>query len=276
MGFENRDYYRDDSSFRTRYGFTAPTPGCMAVMIACVAVFVLQNVLIVEGRSVATDWLSLQLSGGRWLQLWRWVTYQYAHASGIHIFFNLLGLYFFYPPLERRWGPAAAFAFYTAGGIAAGIAFALLALVAGPLVPLVGASGSILAALGACAFLFPETTLLLFFFPVPIRLAAVLLGLLFALTALGDRDLSNAAHLGGLIFGFALAANAGRLFDDLPRKIAERRNARAAEQIVATEAEIDRILAKVSASGMHSLTRGEQRTLRDATARQKREPAGRS
>ena len=55
---------------------------------------------------------------------------------------------------------------------------------------------------------------------------------------------------------------------------AERRRARAAaaerERAVASEAEIDRILAKVSASGMHSLTRGEQRTLREATARQQR------
>ena len=43
------------------------------------------------------------------------------------------------------------------------------------------------------------------------------------------------------------------------------------DQAAAAEAEIDRILAKVSASGMHSLTRGEQRTLKDATARQQRE-----
>lgn len=43
----------------------------------------------------------------------------------------------------------------------------------------------------------------------------------------------------------------------------------------AEEAEIDRILAKVSASGMHSLTRGEQRTLREATERQNREEARR-
>ena len=42
------------------------------------------------------------------------------------------------------------------------------------------------------------------------------------------------------------------------------------QQRVADEAEIDRILAKVSASGMQSLSRSEQRTLREATARQQK------
>ena len=56
---------------------------------------------------------------------------------------------------------------------------------------------------------------------------------------------------------------------------AAKRIAAARAERVAAEAEIDRILAKVSASGMHSLTRGEQRTLRDATERQKRDDAKR-
>ena len=71
-----------------------------------------------------------------------------------------------------------------------------------------------------------------------------------------------------------------------PSKASKRAQANAAKlaakvqkdrEVAAAEAtEIDRILAKVSASGMHSLSRAEQRTLREATQRQNRADAART
>src|SRR5207249_3873315 len=140
-------------------------------------------------------------------QPWRWVTYAYLHGSGRHIFWNLLVLYFFLPPLERAWGWKKAFGFYTLGTIAAGVTFGIMNLFY-PFFGLVGASGGILAAMGACAYLFPD---MMFFFIVPIRVAVALFAILYLLTISGDKDASDAAHLGGLVFGF-FAPYYGRKF----------------------------------------------------------------
>ena len=62
------------------------------------------------------------------------------------------------------------------------------------------------------------------------------------------------------------------------RAIAERQTKQAEQERqrkIDDEAEIDRILAKVSASGMHSLSRSEQQTLKNATERQQKRDAAR-
>jgi hypothetical protein len=138
-----------------------------------------------------------------------------------------------------------------------------------PSAGLVGASGSVLAVLGAVALFFPDRVLILLFFPVPIRVAALLLGVLFVGTAVADGDLSNAAHLGGLAFGFFAPWVAGPYLRKQQRRYEQYRDTRAARAEVTEQKEIDRILAKVSSSGMQSLTRIERRTLAKASDRQK-------
>ena len=59
-----------------------------------------------------------------------------------------------------------------------------------------------MAALGAVALLSPQRQLILLFFALPIRVAAALFAAFFLLSAIADNDLSSAAHLGGLAFGF--------------------------------------------------------------------------
>ena len=65
------------------------------------------------------------------MQPWTLLTYAFVHAGLGHIFFNMLVLFFFGPPLEERWGSREFLKFYlvaAAGG-------ALLALlVPGPVV----------------------------------------------------------------------------------------------------------------------------------------------
>src|SRR5581483_1870391 len=38
------------------------------------------------------------------LQLWRFITFQFLHASVTHILFNMIALYFFGPMIERYLG----------------------------------------------------------------------------------------------------------------------------------------------------------------------------
>lgn len=275
MGFENRDYYRDDSGFRMRFGFTPPTPVAIAIMIACVVLFALQNLIIAGNKSVVTEWLALRIDNGNWMQVWRFITYQYTHGDSLHIFFNLLGIYFFYPSLETLWGRKWSFIFYTAGGVFAGLAFVLLSSLVFPEAKLVGASGSILALIGACAVLFPEKQMLLLFFLVPLRVFAIIIGLLYFLTIIGERNLSNTAHLAGMVFGVAVAYYSGDRLRNVLRNIEVKQKQREAQAVANEQAEIDRILAKVSAQGMHSLSRSEQKTLKLATERQQKRDAAR-
>ncbi|MEA2736506.1 MAG: hypothetical protein QOE14_2957 [Humisphaera sp.] len=272
MAWEDRPYYRDDPSFRMRFGFTPPTPVAMGIIIACLVVFVLQAIagdFRASGISLS-EWLGLTFRGGRaFYQPWRWITYQYLHGGAGHIFFNLLGIYFLVPPIERLWGARNTFLFYTAGGIAAGALYGVMNLFL-PLHLLVGASGSIFACLGALALLMPEMQIMLFFIiPISIRLLALLLGLLWFLVVISSGDPSAAAHLGGLGFGFAAPYWGKDFFRNLGNRM---RVARERRQSVAEQDEresIDRILQKVHDGGMNSLTRGEKKVLARATERQR-------
>ena len=273
MAWEDRPYYRDDPSFRMRFGFTPPTPVAMGLMIACLAVFVLQAIagdFRSSGISLS-EWGGLTFRGGRaFYQPWRWITYQYLHGGAGHIFFNLIGIYFLVPPIERLWGGRNTFLFYTAGGVAAGALFGIMNLFV-PFNLLVGASGSIFGCLGALALLMPEMQIMVMFvFPMSIRLLALLLGLFWFLVVISSGDASAAAHLGGLVFGFAAPYWGKDFFSNLGGRMRSRRQQR---QVVAEQDEretIDRILQKVHDSGMNSLSRSEKKALARATERQRK------
>jgi membrane associated rhomboid family serine protease len=266
MAWQDRPYYRDEGSHGLRLGFTPPSPMALMVMAACFGVFVLESVsggeIIYWGELTFRNHLA-------WTQPWRWITYQYIHGGSMHIFWNILAIYFFLPPLERLWGWKRAFAFYTAGGVVGGACFGIVQALVPQAAYLIGASGSILAALGACALLFPEKQVLLLIFPVPIRLLALLLGLLFTLTVIGERNLSNAAHLGGLVFGFVAPYYGGPAWHRLQRRMHLAKARAAIEQERADDELVDRILQKVHDTGMQSLTRWERKALKRATERQR-------
>lgn len=274
MAFDQRPYYGGDagdsgfSAGSLRFRFPPFTPLTLVIMGVCLLVFVVQAF---TGQTADSSWLLdygwLSFRGGEaFYQPWRWISYQYLHGGGLHLFFNMLVLYFFLPQLERRWGWLRAWLFYTAGGIVAGATFGIMSAANGALPPLIGASGSVLATLGACAFLYPQQRVLFFFFPVPIRVLTGLLAVLYLLTILGDRGaLSDAAHLGGLAFGYFAPWLAGPLWDQLQDRYQQRGRQRAIETKRQQEEEIDRILRKVHDVGMNQLTRRERNTLQRAT-----------
>jgi membrane associated rhomboid family serine protease len=267
MAWQDREYYRGGAS-GVRLSFPKPTPLALALIGVCMFIFIVQAITApAAGLSPMVMWGSLTLADGAWImQPWRWITYQYLHGSGGHVFFNSLFIYFFVPPLERRWGAGRTFVFYTLGGIAAGVLYAVLSLFL-PVTYLIGASGSIFAALGACAYLFPEMMLFLI---IPIRIAAALFALLFLLTIVGDRDRSDAAHLGGLAFGFFAPMLGGPFLGRVLGWWQIRRAHRLAQEEYQEQETVDRILEKVHEHGMHSLTWRERRLLKRATERQRK------
>ncbi|MFH0980755.1 MAG: rhomboid family intramembrane serine protease, partial [Planctomycetota bacterium] len=228
-------------------------------------------------------------------QVWRLVTSQYLHAARMeHIIFNMIGLYFLGQALERVWGNKKFLVIYTISGLCGN----LLLMAAGsvgwisPDVPAVGASGCILGLLGAAAVLFPNAEVYIYMlFPIKIRTAAVLFGLMYAFNIYrqGQNYGGDLCHMAGLAFGAWWAWRGDRWWTMRQYAAASRRAAPPhaglwsgvgqgawrgkVEQHVADEATVDRILAKVREGGISTLTDQEKKILLEATERLRQEEA---
>lgn len=258
-------------------GLPAPGRAVKGIMLANAAVFVLCMLsgglgdLLFGLFCMRTD---LVLRG----QVWRLFTFAYLHAGLFHILFNMIGLYFLGMYLERHLGARRFFVFYTVGGFLAALAF-LLVCATGWLsadAPLVGASGGVLAVVGACAVLFPSIQLILVLFPVPIRLAVTLFAVIYAVNLLtrGANAGGDACHLAGLAFGIAWgyrgqswASRWNQFRGRFKQGAWEAKMRRRHEE----DQEVDRILAKINEQGVNSLTRGEKRLLADVTRQRQEE-----
>lgn len=271
MGLYDRDYSREhfDSRYRSapqmRMRLPSITPVAKWLLIINFAVYFLQ---ILGADRMLTYWFSVfPVSLRITLQLWRFVTYQFLHGSITHVLFNMLGLFFLGPTLERHWGSRKFLKFYLGCGIAGGIAYPLLVGVKFLAIgPMIGASGAILGMLAACAILFPQFVVFILFFPVPIRVAAIII--LFIATATiisrGPNAGGEAAHLGGMIAG------ALYVFSESKRvnwKLKFRSNQweKKAQFQQNLQAQLDQILEKVHNKGIQSLTSKEKKILKQAT-----------
>ncbi len=144
---------------------------------------------------------------------WEFVTYMFVHANITHILFNMLGLFFFGPQVERRMGSSEFLLFYFISGIGAGVvSFVIYVLSGAYTVILLGASGAIFAVLLAYATFFPDSMIYVFGL-IPIR--APLLVVIYALIELFSQIFSFSAgvahltHLAG--FGIAYLYLLGRV-----------------------------------------------------------------
>lgn len=266
MGWQDRAYNRDGSgdTMGPRLADYKPTGLALVLIVTLLGFFFLQ---IFGATRWMVEWGALTFRDDiGWWQPWRFITYQYIHGSGGHIFWNLLSIYFIIPLMERVWGWKKTFVFYTIGGMVAGLVYALMCAVFGYTGFLIGASGSILAVLGAVAAVMPG---IMFFGVIPVRILALLYAILYMLTIAHDRNMSDAAHLGGLAFGFVAPLVGTRYVRDLTDRLEQSRRNRVIRMEQDEQAAIDRILAKVHDHGMNSLNRGERNTLKRATERQR-------
>ncbi len=288
MGWQDRDYAQSGYEGRPgpmmAGGFMWPrlTPMVKKLLIANVAVFVAQIIfqrskIVEEAGAFVFEWAVLKG------QIWRFVSYQYLHGSAWHIFMNMVGLYFLGALLERSWGQRKFFLLYTLFGVAGAALYAVLvSFGALPHGVMIGASGSVLGLIGACAVAAPQVKLLLFFiFPVPIRTLAILIGVVYALSVLHSQDGADACHLGGLTVGalwvwletkgiIRWPGRVGGAVGPSGRKWVQvkiRKGAweRKMKRQQAQQAQIDRILKKVHEEGLGSLSRQEKKTLQQAS-----------
>jgi len=273
MGLYDRDYTRESAEAGYRYSpqmrmsFPVLTPAVKFLLITNIGVFFAATVFQ-PLQNYLYGWFQIDATSlVRALQLWRLITYQFLHASLMHILMNMLGLYFLGPTLERYWGTRKFFPFYLGCGAAGGLFYIFLVAI-NFLSPgqMVGASGAILGLLAACAILFPHFVIFIYFFPLPIRIAALglIISYLVAIISKGINAGGDAAHLAGMVAGAAYVWSQP-FRSQLKMKMRASRWQKQMAQQQKLQIEVDRILQKVHDSGLHSLTRKEKRTLKKAT-----------
>lgn len=291
MGFENRDYYRDPEWEPEGRGGGGSSVIHWLIGL-CVVVFIGQNI----GSLRLTQWLALTTDDTlpHW-QLWRLLTYAFCHDTKelLHLVFNMLCLWFFGRTLLERLGNREFLAFYLLAAVVAGLSF--LTLHAGFLQEralAVGASGAVMAVMAVFAMWYPrQQVLLMGLIPIEIRwlvAAYVVFDTLPIWNAMRGRDthdgVAHAAHLGGLLFGFAYVLFEMRLSNwfsvrRVPAWWRERERRKSVRlyspESDATETSpendlderVDEILRKITKHGEASLTARERKVLSDASRR---------
>lgn len=144
----------------------------------------------------------LSYSGSQIFELWRLLTSTFLHASASHLFFNMLGLYFFGRVMEDETKPKIFLMIYFAAGIAGNILHGLF-----DATPVVGASGCIFGLTGAAMLIKPAKPIKMFLFPIPLGIIAILFGVAETMLAYSPAvadGVAHLAHIGGLFAGGAI------------------------------------------------------------------------
>ncbi|MGH7953586.1 MAG: rhomboid family intramembrane serine protease [Limisphaerales bacterium] len=292
---EDRDYMR-------RSAYNEPRISCtVAILIVNAIVFLIQQAASSSrGLNVQYNYFALSLSGIKNGYVWQFLTFQFMHAGWLHIIFNSVAIYFFGRPVEAVLGRARFLTLYLAGGIIGGIVQMLFAL-AFPIFDgaVVGASAGASGLVAAFAVLHWEErfTLLIYFIPITMR-GRTLLWASLALALIGiaiPSHVANAAHLGGILTGFFYVRQIFQGRWHFPQFRFPSRRIKPREFVAAgngknkfwraaknqpdnnlsadlsadefLKIEVDPILDKISAKGIHSLTAQEREILEKARAK---------
>lgn len=231
---------------------------------------------------------------------WTLITYAFAHSLStiMHILFNMLILYWFGKLIVEYLGNQKLINLYVLGALAGGTLY----LFVYNLIPfymdqagfggMVGASAAVYAITIAAATLVPNYTFYLMFLgPVKIKYIAGFYIVLSFMGSVGGNAGGNVAHLGGALMGYfyikqlqsgtdwgkwimGLMTFFKSFFSNQPKmKVSDQRkskprannNTSSTAHNMVNQAEIDKILDKISQSGYESLSKKEKQQLFDAS-----------
>jgi membrane associated rhomboid family serine protease len=281
--------YQDQttSAFRPR----GTTKYVRMIIIACCVGFVLQ----LFADQLLTNVFALSLTGMSKLYIWQPLTYIFLHGGPWHLLVNMLIFYFVGGEVEYVLGSRRFIKLFLASGIIAGIGWLTISFFTKTYGPCIGASGAVYGILCCFAGMFPDKTIsLLIFFILPITMRARTMALgIIAVSALmmtsNAGGVAHSAHLFGAVtgylYGLRIHKNPGLLDSHLYSQpssnpvISWFSNIRAKirrsqfkvvphDEPPPTQQEIDRVLDKINAQGMKSLTIRERQILRRASDKQ--------
>lgn len=247
------------------------TPWTLRLIIANAVVFLLQGLFPVVTRMfVLVPALVLR-------EPWTLVTYMFLHGGLMHLLFNMLVLFFFGPRLEMRLGARHFLGLYFAAGLTGGLLSLVFPVLFAP-IQILGASGATYGVLLGFAMFWPREQILIWgIVPVEARWLVAFGTAISLFSGFGARGsgIAHFAHLGGFIGAFLYvkwlehrspARQFRRKATIVPRAsgaqdVARWKSIRREDLHEVNRVEVDRILDKISASGIDSLTAGERETL---------------
>lgn len=275
--------------------YRAPWPQSIVLIVVLVVCYILQLIFGEVARR-------LELDPGAAIYHWIYqlFTFQFLHHpdNALHLFLNCLSLYFIGPPIEQALGGRKFWGLYLGSGVVGG----LVQLALGPLIPsfsgsVVGASAGICGLMACFSVLhWHESVQFLVAFVIPVSVRGKYLLLITVVVAVigvlsRESGVAHGAHLGGLLGGYVLSrvllgdawgwfqlpdlrfrrkkkllvktvASVGEGWKKAPPVVTE--DLPPAEFI---SREVDPILDKISAHGIHSLTDRERKILEAARSR---------
>jgi membrane associated rhomboid family serine protease len=295
VGLYDRDYLRDEYEQQRRgFSFTAPQSMTLALIIVNVVVFLLN--FLTQTDLYPQGWLNEQLSVSNltalrpWLW-WQFLTYGFAHATPMHIIFNMMGLWFLGRTVEQMYGQKEYLRFYLITLVVCSIFWAVCLMIFQPfavfhlnlpLLKLLGASGAVSGVVMLFILRNPQATLMMFPLPIPIK--AWVVGVLMILMNIGlafdtphsGEQVAWSVHLAGIAFSYLYFRgqwNFSNLFQSLtlkpkflsrPKLRIHKPEVEDSEPLDLND-EVDRILDKIHQHGESSLTKQERRMLEIAS-----------
>ena len=166
-----------------KFGFYA-----LKLCIACIIVFVLQ--LLIPGF---TELFILNKSA--YIEIWRFASSIFLHASVAHILYNLFALALFGSMLESLVGGRKFLLIFFATGILANI------IAVNFYDSALGASGAIYGVIGALIIVRPLLMVWAFGLPMPIFIAGIIWAAGDFIGLFMPSNVGNIAHLSGIFFG---------------------------------------------------------------------------
>lgn len=199
---------------------------------------------------------------------WTIVTYMFLHGGMMHLLFNMLALYFFGPRVEERLGSRRFTFLYFLSGLTG----ALVSFIFSPANPIIGASAGVFGVMMGFAHFWPHEPIHIWgIIPVPARMLVIITTVLAIWSGFGGRGGQTAhfAHLGGYAGAYAYLRWLDRKRGEFRRQATAAPTA-AAQKLSGWKSidrarihevnrdEVDRILDKISAEGIGSLTEQEK------------------
>lgn len=266
---------------RSPFGMSAVT----LILILNISVFVFQMFNQVElpgGRGETTDRLvdsyALKYSDFAAGKYYLLLTHMFLHGGFWHLLFNMWGLYMFGQLLESRIGTIHFLNLYFLSGLLGG-GFWILSNVGSPY-GCIGASGAVSGVIMATAMFYPNLMIMLIIPPIPMKLKTfaivfVICEMLLEFSG-GGGNIAHLAHLGGVVGGWVFVKLFYKDYEWDILSIFKRRKKRGLFMVndaqppsgepeePVSQKELDRILDKISHSGINSLSEEEMALLRKA------------
>ena len=238
------------------------TPFVRILLFANIGVFFLQS---------TTDWITgamIFIPRLILIRPWTIITYMFLHAGVMHLAFNMLGLFFFGPRVEERLGSRSFLNLYVISGISG----ALLSLIMGPSAAVLGASAAVFGVMLAFAWFWPDAPIHIWgVLPIKARTLVIITTVLALWSGLGGvrSNVAHFAHLGGYAGAFLYLKWLDRKRGEFRKrataptpvrelKFTKRPDVDLQKVHEVNRDEVNRILDKISAHGMSSLTAQER------------------